>query len=180
VTKLEELSGVTGETIRKHLPEWEKEAEEILVASSEFSLGLRLSAEKLHLHESDMIHLRDQIQQVKFELEKMDQITARLADWLDKFDEEQRQEALTIFDAWQRACGQKASLRSQFLALQKQWTSLEGIVDLKDISVVREKEIAKGKAKLEIKQLENEKPSAPRPVGGGVFSRPEKLLDSQE
>ena len=178
--KLAKVSGVHVETIRRHLPEWEKEAEQLLANTSEIGLAVRLSKETLEQHNNDMIHLRDQLNQVKFEIDRLEDITAKLEDWMDKFDADEVNDALSIFDAWQRACGSKASLRSQFLAMQKQWTSLSGIVDLKDISVVREKEISKGRAKLEIKRLENETNPVPRQVPGGVFSRPARLLESSE
>ena len=171
VPTLSKLAGVHVETIRKHLPVWEKEAEAILAGSSELGLAVQLSSETLKAHERDMVCLRNLVEAKKFELDRCDEITAKLEGWLDKFEDEDREYALRILEAWQKNAGLRSSLESQFLALQKQWTSLAGIVDLKDISVVREKEIAKGKAKLTIKQLETEQgPQAPR-IAGGVFAR---------
>lgn len=156
VQRLAKEAGIHEETVRTHIKKWEAEAEEMLSASSSSGLALHLSREQLDQHKSDMVHLRAQIGQVKFELDRMEEITARLENWLEKFQEDEMDCALRIFDAWQRACGSKASLRSQFLAMQKQWTGLSGIVDMKDIEVVRAKEISKGKAKLDLKALENQ------------------------
>lgn len=179
VPKLAEMAGVHVETVRRHLPEWEKESEALLASASANGLAIQLSAEKLADHESDMIHLRDSINRVKFEMDRLDEITARLTEWMDKFeDDSDRQVALTILDQWLRSCGQRSSLQSQFLALQKQWTSLVGIVDLKDIAVVREKEIQKGKAKLEMKRLENEPVRNVNPLDNNVFARPK--IQSQD
>ena len=174
-TKLAEKAGIHIQTVQKWLPVWEKELEEVLAETSQDNLAFHLSAEKLALHGQDMDFLRGQLGMVKFELDRLEEITAKLEDWLDKFQGDDIPIALQIFSAWQQACGSRSSLRSQFLAMQKQWTSLTGIVDLKDVAVVREKEIAKGQAKLQIKRMENETAVTTRNVvGGGVFKRPEQ------
>jgi hypothetical protein len=177
IPKLSEASGVHVETLRKYLPAWEKEAESLLANTSEIGLAIQLSAEKLHLHNSDMSFLREQINQVKWEMENLAEITAKLENLTEKFsdDPELLPEALQIFSLWLQGAGKQSSLRSQFLAMQKQWTSLEGIVDLKDIGVVKQKEIAKGQGKLAVKQMENDTAPTMRVVAQGVFARPERI-----
>lgn len=151
---LAEASGLHIETIRKRMPQWLKEAEGILSGASSSGLALNLSRETMDLHKSNMVFLEKQLQLIKYELDTMDTITEKLEDWLDKFSgENEFEKAIQIFHDWQRASGTKSSLRSQFLALQKQHATLSGIVDLKDIEVVRAKEISKGKAKLEMQKL---------------------------
>jgi hypothetical protein len=178
VAKLCQLAGLDERTIYRHLPTWEKEAEQMAAGSTEAGLALQLSGESLAAHLKDMDFLRGQLSQAKFELDRLEEITAKLEDWLDKFQGDEQTQALQIFDAWQRACASKSSLRSQFLAMQKQWTSLTGIVDLKDVAVIREKEIAKGQAKLQIKRMENETAVTTRNVvAGGVFSRPGDVVE---
>tara|TARA_Y100000361_G_C11088104_1_gene304932 strand:+ start:141 stop:773 length:633 start_codon:yes stop_codon:yes gene_type:complete len=180
--KLAAAAGVHPETIRTHLPKWEAEAEEILASSSKSGLGLKLSADTLKSHQSDMDFLRDQLNQVKFELDNLAEVTAKLegiADRICQSDEPGMDKALRIFEDWLRACGSQRALRTQFLAMQKQWTALGGVIDMKDVSVVREKEMAKGRARME---LEEEKAAAgkdagPRPVGGGVFGSGPARLD---
>lgn len=173
VPRLAEMSGVHEQTIRRNLPKWEKEAEAMLSGTSECGLALQLSAKQLQEHENDMNHLRDQLNQVKFESEKLEEISARLLDFMENFDDESdRNYALRVFENWCAAAGARSTLRSQFLALQKQWTSLSGIVDLKDIAAVREKEMQKGKAKLEIKKLENQPMKIANPLDNSVFARP--------
>lgn len=104
-----------------------------------------------------MIHLRKLIDINKFEINRIEEITEKLESWLDKFSNtEEIERAIKILDLWVRSCGQKSALQSQFLALQKQWTSLSGIVDLKDVEIVRAKEISKGKAKLEMRRIEQQ------------------------
>lgn len=178
VKALCEATGLHEQTIGKHLPKWQKEAEEILMNSTESGLGLALSAKDLALHKSCMNKLESEIKQIMWELETVESITAKLEGWMDKFKGEdgEQDKALRILEAWQRNCGQKSSLRSQFLALQKQWTSLSGVVDLKDIQVTKEKTLAVGKAKLDLKREENQ--AGIRDSNGpisGVFARPSRI-----
>lgn len=173
IPKLAEVSGVTAETLRRYLPEWEKESESLLANTSELGLAINLSEETLGQHKKDMAHLRNLVEANILESEQLEKMSSKLEGWLDKFKDGDVETALRVFDAWQRSCGSKSQLQSQFLALQKQWTQLAGIVDLKDISVVRQKEIAKGQAKLTIKQLESETGTITRNVvASGVFARP--------
>lgn len=173
VKGLVEATGLHEQTIGKHMPKWKKEAEEILMKSAETGLGLALSAKQLEQHTKDMDALRDQLDQVKWELKTIEKITAKLEGWMDKFsgDEGEQDKALRILEAWQRNCGQKSSLRSQFLALQKQWTSLSGVVDLKDIQVVKEKSLAVGRARLELKKEETETGPREANPATGIFAR---------
>ncbi len=151
---LAEATGLHIETIRRHMRSWLGEAEEMLSGASNTGLALSLSKKTLELHSSNMIFLEKQLQVLKYELDTMDSITEKLEDWLDKFDGSNEIElAIKIFHDWQRASGTKASLRSQFLSVQKQHATLSGLVDLKDIEVVRAKEISKGKAKLEMQKI---------------------------
>jgi predicted transcriptional regulator len=175
VVKLSEVSGVHEQTIRKHLPVWEKEAEEIITSSSEVGLAIHLSERKLAEAKSDEAFVRSQLDKLKFEIDSMEKIAVRLADWMDKFDGEDIPVALQIFSAWQQASGSESSLRSQFIAMKKLWDDKVGIDALRDVAVIRQKEIAKGQAKLQIKRMENETAVTTRNVvAGGVFKRPEQ------
>jgi len=171
--RLSELSGVSGETIRKHLPEWEKEAAQLLASSSEVGLALVLSEEKLDQHSKDSAFMRNQLDKLKFEIETLEKMAVRLGEWMDKFDGDQLDQALQIFDAWQRATGTESSLRGQFIAMKKLWDQKVGIDALQDIGMTRQKEIAKGQGKLAVKQMEAETGPTTRNVGAsGVFARP--------
>jgi len=177
VKALVEATGLHENTICKHLPKWSAEFEEMVANTSEKGLGLSLSAKELQLHKEDMIHLRGEIQKIKWEMKNLDSISSKLENWLDKFDGDdgEQDRALRILEAWQKNCGQISSLRSQFLALQKQWTTLSGVVDLKDVQVAREKTLATGRAKLDLKREENE--TGIRDSNGplsSVFDRPSR------
>lgn len=165
-------TGLSVDTIGRHMPAWRKESEELLSGASDCGLALHLSKENSILFESTMTALSVEIKKVMFELKTHEKITAKLEDWLDKFDEDDKDNALRILEAWQRNCGQISNLRSQFLALQKQFAALSGVVDLKDIQVTREKTLATGRAKLDLKREENQAGvrDLTAPVSG-VFAR---------
>lgn len=175
IPALQKLTGCHPDTIRKHLPAWEKEAEKILINSNDSCLAFSLSEESLAAHESDMIFLRDNISQIKWEMDNLDNVIEKLETICGNFslNTENGDDAIKLFDRYLRASLNKANLRGQFLAAQKQWTSLSGIVDLKDIQVVRQREIAKGKGKMDLKKLEAEENQGPKNITRtGVFARP--------
>lgn len=176
--KLAKLSGVHVETIRRNMPGWLKEAEEMLAGSSECGLGLKLSREVLDSNTKDLHFLRDQINQVKFELTQLETVTERLADWLDKFTGDELETALRIFNDWQRSCASKQALRTQFVALKKLWDEKSAIDGLRDVSLAREKEIAKGKARLDLKKSETETAPQDR-TPGKFFVRRQALVDTE-
>jgi hypothetical protein len=173
VKGLVEATGLHENTICKHITKWQKEAEEILANTAERGLGLALSAEDLRRHKEDMAHLRNLVEAKKWETERVLEITAKLEGWMDKFsgDDGEQDKALRILELWMRTCGQKSSLESQFLALQKQWTSLSGVVDLKDIQVVKEKAMATGRARLALKKEETETGPKEANPATGIFAR---------
>ena len=175
VPALAKQAGVTENTIRVHIPEWEKESESILINSNTSALALSLSKEQLDQNNKDLSFIRDQINQLKFELSSIEKITARLGEWLDKFDGDELQTALDIFNDYVRGCGQKSALRSQFIAMKKLWDEKSAIDGLRDVALTREKEVSKGKAKLEIKKLEGEQGTLVPRVVSGVFARPDRI-----
>jgi hypothetical protein len=149
---LAKAAGIHVETIRRHLPTWEAEYEQILAGTSEGGLGLSLSKKQLDQHSKDMVFLRDQIAQVTWECENLDPLIARLETLVEKFaGTDDSDKAITLFDRFLRASMNKQNLRSQFLAMQRQWTKLSGVEGLMDVALTREKTIATGKAKLDLK-----------------------------
>lgn len=178
VAALVKASGVHENTIRRHLPTWEAEFEEILSSSGGPALALSLSAKELSLHKSDMLHLRSQIQQVKWESDNLEGLIARLEELVERFaGTDESDKAVILFDRYLRASLNKANLRSQFLQLQRQYTKLSGVEGLMDVALTREKTIATGKAKLDLKAGEG-----PREVTksrSGIFAL-DNVRDAQE
>lgn len=182
VARLVELSGLGEQSVRKWLPEWEKELEEITAQSSEVGLAIRLSKEVLDENNRHIEFASDQLKQIMFELENVESITARLADWMDLFngDPDSMPLALRIFEDFVRGVASKSSLRSQFVSMKKLWDEKSAIDGLRDVALVRERELTKGRVKLDLKK-ESAQPQDARPaIGGGVFNRPVRNLESNE
>ncbi len=179
VKALVEATGLSETTIGKHLPKWQAEVEEILMNADSSTLGLQLSAKDLQLHKECMNTLSDQIKQIQWELDKHADIVADLREWARETSD--LEFSMRLLETYLRTSGAKATLRSQFLSYQKQFATLSGVVDLKDISVVSAKEIAKGKAKLDLKKLESEAGMKPAgPPTNGVFARPAQNISAQD
>lgn len=178
VKRLCELAGVTEKTILRHMPAWQAEREEMVVNSSPQSLALNLSAKELRLHESDMMTLRKEIQQVKWELDHLDDSIQKLESLTEKLcdaangDVEIIAQATSIFSKYLNASLNKQNLRKQFLALQKQWTGLSGIEGLMDVALVREREMEKGRVKIALKKEgASDEPRNVGPTTNAVFVR---------
>lgn len=172
VKSLMALSGVGEHTIRKYLPGWQAERESIVTSSNPVALGLALSKDQLIANAKDLHFVRDQMNQIKFEIESNEKIAARLADWMDKFDGDDVQIALQIFNAWEKSTGSVASLRSQFVSLKKLWDEKSAIDGLRDVALVREREMEKGRVKIALKKegVENEVRDV-GPTTHAVFAR---------
>lgn len=172
VKRLCELAGVREQTILRHLPRWEKEREEIVANSNPIALGISLSKKQLEQNTKDLDFLRNQINLVKFEIDSTEKVAARLAEWMDKFDGDDIPTALQIFASWERSCGQKASLRSQFVQLKKLWDEKTAIDGLRDVALVREREMEKGRVKIALKKAGSEaEPRSVGPTTNAVFVR---------
>lgn len=172
VKRLAELAGVHENTIVKHLPRWQAEREDIVAQSNPVALGISLSKKQLDQNTKDLDFLRNQINLVKYELDQVENLTARLGEWMDKFDGDDIPTALQIFASWERGAGQRSSLRSQFIALKKLWDEKSAIDGLRDVALVREREMEKGRVKIALKKEGSE--SEPRSVGpttNAVFVR---------
>lgn len=177
---LAERAGCAESTVRKYLPQWEKEAEEIALAASPAGLSIQLNREKIQQNENDLEFLRGQVEEVKFELESLADITERLFKLVERFsdDEDMRSEALSLFNSWVQSCGKKATLRASFVTLKRLWDEKCAIDGLRDVALSREKELAKGRVKLQLKGEAHEGQDAPRIVAGGVFARPRPEITS--
>lgn len=182
VTGVKALVAATGlheQTIWKHIPAWQKEVEEMVSKTSESGLALFLSGESMKAHETDMLALREQINQVKWELETLDEVTSKLEMWVEKFsgNADDQDKALKILEAWQRNCGQKSSLRGQFLSLQKQWHSMSGVASLSEVQLTREKALAVGRAKQKLQKEAAEGDVVNVTPKVGIFARPERIVE---
>lgn len=179
ITRLAQLSNVTEETLRKHLPVWEKEFEDSLAHSSESAFRIRLSAEEVAFHKSNIAFLEAQLKECKFELDNLSDITERLMGLTKKFadDPDMRMEALQLFNSWVQSCGKRSTLRASFLAMQKQHATLTGIVGKIDAAIAYDKTLQTGLAKKAVASDPGD-PGKSSSTGAGFFRKPEALTDS--
>jgi len=168
---LAEAAGLHVETVRRHLTAWEAEYEQILAGTSTGGLGLSLSKKQVEQHTKDMAFLRDQIAQVTWECDNLDSLVANLEGLVEKFaGTDESDKAVVLLDRYLRSSLNKQNLRGQFLQLQRQWTKLSGVESLMDISLTREKTLATGKAKMDLKAGEGKDPRDVTPSRTGIFA----------
>lgn len=170
--------GVHEQTIRAHMGSWQKEAEELISNTSENGLALALSKATLEDHKKDLLHLRNDVDSIKFEMNSLDDVIETLSGICENFslNSDNGDKALSLFDRYIKASLNKSHLRGQFLAAEKRWAAASGIEAVADISVTAAKAMSVGKAKLELKKLENEEgPRDANRMSSGVFARPAKL-----
>lgn len=120
--KLAEIGGVHESTIKRWLPEWKKEASELMRFSPDCKLGISLHEGTLEQHKSDVAFLREQVDHLK-----------RVLKNLPATDE-----------LYHTVC-------RSLLAAERQWAAMSGVIAALDAAAARLKdsERAKGKAALE-------------------------------
>lgn len=172
--RLAEIGECTEKTILRHIPEWHKEKEELIVNHPETSLGLSLSAKELADHKADQLFIRDKMNSVKWEVEQIDDCIEKLEGICENFslNTDNGEHAIRLFENYLRASMNRKSLLGTFLALKKEWDCKMGIDDLRDAAAIHSKTISKGKAQLEIKKFQNGDVVGPKLVQqSGVFVR---------
>lgn len=172
--RLVELTGLSMTTIRRHLPGWLKEREEMASQGEKQTLGLQLSASEMQSHQEDIKLLRSSLNRTAWEIKQHDKIVSKLQEICENFslNTDNGDQALQYFDTYLRACGNRSALEKHFLALQKQWTSLVGVDALQDVALTRAKADATLSAKMEAKKAENQEGVRDvTPAGLQVFQR---------
>lgn len=175
VERLAELSGLHVNTIRKYVEGWIQEREDFVTQSSTQGLALKLSAENSAKHSKDCDLLRNEMDQVAWELSNLNSIIAKFEGFINRFnnaDPEQIQLALGTFDSLIKASLNKQSLRGSFLTLQARWVKLMGIEALMDVATTKAKSDATLASKLDARKAEAaEGVRDVTPAGLGVFRR---------
>ena len=182
--RLAEMVGCHPESIRKHLPGWEAEAEAILAKTGENGLGLRLNAETLKKHESDKAFIREQIDSQVAEIQALPVLEKQLLSIADACAKSQSapetaEAVLALVQSFVGLHGSRKAAEAHLLKLQSHWAKMAGIESLQAVAETREKTLATGRAKLALRREEAEGAagdgSQARPVGsgaaGGVFAK---------
>lgn len=157
VKRLAEIGDVTEATINRWMPGWLKQREEILVSSGSSDFGLVLSGETLTQHRKNTEFLKEQHDSLAAELKLIPKLHEFLEKVLDAFvsaPEKDYDQALKLFNAYHRNAGNARSIQSQFIAVQRAWKENAGIDSLQAVAEAREKTLATGRAKLDVKREE--------------------------
>ena len=192
VATLAKAAGVHIQTIQKHLPAWEAEAEEILSNSSEIGFRLRLNAETLKKHESDKAFFRRQIDLQVLEIERLPALENSLLDLVriiaNSGNPEAADAANLMLGRFFETIGARKSAEAHLLKLQSHWSKMAGVESLQAVAETREKTLATGRAKLALRREEAEgmagDGSQARAIGsgaaGGVFAQQHPQFFSEE
>lgn len=189
--KLAEQFGISLATVQTWIPRWEKEFERIAAGAGETGLVLNLSDETLAEHKRHTASLLEMVGDVEKELVMLPKLTKLLEKALTEFvnSEEPKdyKEALALFNAFMRTHATTRAAQSQFVMLKKAWDSASGIIALQDVAVTREKTLATGRAKLQLRDESSENvkelpPALPGSRAGGFIMEapPEVVLDESD
>lgn len=152
------LAGVSEKTIEAHMPTWIKEREEMLVKFGDSPFGLQVSPETLEIHHQDLNFLRNQADQLKQQIELLPQLIGELKKVLSHLksglNKEEFQAASMAFSLFLRTHANVRESNKLLLMLLARWTQHAGIDALSDVALTRQKAMASGKAKLELKREE--------------------------
>ena len=151
VQRLCEISGCREQAVRRHVHTWLREKEDLVSKGSQTSLALHLSAETLQLHKSDVSALRLELDSCKNEMRNLTPIIETIGGLIEHLTEDDRENALALFDRYLRASLNKTNVTKRFLALQSQWTKLSGVDSLMTIQETGAKALTLARAKLESK-----------------------------
>lgn len=192
VERLAEMAGCHVATIRRHLPAWESECEQIISGTSENGLNLALSAETLANYRKDLSFIRNLAESAQIDLKTLGDTVALLRSFVAEFraagaDKDSIEAALSVLSAWSSTSAKKQALESHALALQKRWQSMAGIDSLQTVAETREKTLATGRAKLQLRAEDGEagkgeggSGATPASGRGGVFAKRASVVDVQE
>lgn len=176
------LSGCHQNTVRRHLPAWEAEAEGIVAASEENSLPMRLNAETLRKHESDKSFIRRQIDTQLAEIESLPKLQDTLLNLVRSIAEcgnpDAGEQAAALLGRFFETVGNRKVMEAHLLKLQAHWAKMAGIESLQAVAETREKTLATGRAKLALRREEAAGEPGPdgarlanAPASGGVFAK---------
>lgn len=181
VERLAELAGCTVDTIRRHLPAWEREAEEIAANSSETGIQLRLNKLALAKFESDRDFIRGQIDLQEAEIKQLTNLAPLLLEVVKRISDanpDAGEAASALLSSFFDTVANRKAMEAHLLKLQSHWSRMAGIESLQAVAETREKTLATGRAKLALRREEAGDAgagdgSAARPVtpAGGVFAK---------
>jgi len=149
------LSQVTDGTLRRHIQQWEEDAEKLAQSAADRSYGLRVKEETLLQHEADVSFLRREADRIKDEVDNVDDIQRELWDLVQSISAisstEQIDSLVGLIDRYIKKSVNRQSLLSLFLSLQKRWQDSSGMTGSIDATVAGMKEVEKQKRIQELR-----------------------------
>lgn len=181
VEDLADIGGIHPETVRRHLPSWQVEAEEILAKSSESGISLRLSKLALAKFESDRDFIREQIDTQAAEIKQLTKLQPLLLDLARRVadrDESAGEAISSLLSSFFDTVGNRKAMEAHLLKLQSHWGKMAGIESLQAVAETRERTLATGRAKLALRREEAGEAGGDgsgarlaSPAAGGVFAK---------
>lgn len=180
--RLSEVSGVHEKTLQRYIPGWIKEREDMLLSAGNGSFGLSLSPETLENHRKNTKFLEEQTAELRREVATIKTLEKVLLDAVKSaqvHDPESATQVLALVQSFIGSSAARKSLQTQFVALQRAWKENAGIDALQDVATAREKTLATGRARLDIKR-EEAGGTGPQPTGGREVPTVDSVFDVGE
>lgn len=149
--ELQRLSSVKDTAFSIHLRKWEAESEKMAKESNRSAFGLAVKPENIENHADDVHFLRLQVDQIKSEVENIDEIQADLWSLVQNLQEsslassEQIDALIQLIDRYLKKSINRQNLLTLFLSLQKRWQDSSGMTGALDVSIAGMKEVEKAK-----------------------------------
>lgn len=174
VLEVKELSDQTGlhpNTIRRWIPDWEKENSQIVTADSKLGSAnvLSLPNEVVEKHKQQTEFILKRMEEVMQEIETLGETIAKLESLVDTIAQQadKPDTVIALFDRYLRLCMNRKSLIKLFTDLKRLWDEKVGLDSLKNIQEATAKAVSIASAKSETPSDE----TGVVPASGGVFSK---------
>lgn len=176
--KLAEIAGCHVNTINKWMPGWLKQREEYLATNGNSEFGLSLSSETIEQHRKNTKFLEEQTTNLRREvaiLDKLESVLIKAVESAQVHDPESATQVLAMVQSYLGSSAARKSLQTQFIAVQRAWKENAGIDSLQDVATAREKALATGRAKLDLKREADG--AGPVPTGGREVPAADPVFD---
>lgn len=152
--RLAEIASVHENTIKKWLPVWCAEMDEMISKTSKLetlkplSVGpLSIPPETLQISKDQTDFLLKRLTDIQSEIENIDKTVYKLENILEKFEDNEKDFLIKGFEAYLRFSANKQSLTKQYLAVHTRWTAVSGVDSVREIQVAGAKAVSVAQAR---------------------------------
>ena len=173
---LVEVSTVDPKTFSRHRQIWDQELETMARSAKDNPFGIALREESLVQHAEDVDFLRRQADQLKDEIDNVDEIQSRLESLVESISRSpgllagESDKLLRLLDSYFRHSMNRQKLLSLLLSVQSRWQDSSGVSGTLSAFEVAQKETAKRKAKQAGEEAQGANGSGP-PANAGHAAR---------